>query len=120
MCLGKTNYDICPVNSLLAYHVSRLGTPVPLFVIEDGRYLTRKLFRAQLNTIFQEAGLNAKDYNTHSFRKGAATSAREAGISYSSVQMLGRWKSDACEVYIHIPREELAKFSSQLRSLSPL
>ena len=87
---------------------------VTLFVMEDGQYLTRELFGAQLNTILQEAGLNAKDYNTHSFRIGAATSARKAGISDASIQMLGRWKSDAYKVYIRIPREELTKFSSQL------
>ena len=114
VCLGKTDNDICPVNSLLAYLVRRCGTPGPLFVMEDGQYLTRELFRAQLNTILQEAGLNAKDYNTHSFRIGAATSAREAGISDASIQMLGQWKSDAYKVYIRTPREELAKFSSQL------
>ena len=85
---GKTNNDICLVNSLLAYLIRRRGTPGPLFVMEDGRYLTRELFRAQLNTILQEAGLNAKDYNTHSFRIGAATSAHEAVISDASIQML--------------------------------
>ena len=90
VCLGKTDNDICPVNSLLAYLVRRSGTPGLLFAMEDGQYLTRELFRAQLNTILREAGLNAKDYNTHSFRIGAATSAREAGISDASIQMLGQ------------------------------
>ena len=49
--------------------------------MKNGQYLTRELliFRGQLNTILQEAGLNAKDYNTHSSRIGAATTAREAG-----------------------------------------
>ena len=50
--------------------------------MENGQYLTRELFRGQLNTILQEAGLNAKDYNTHSFRIGAATTAHEAGIVF--------------------------------------
>ena len=89
------------MNSLLAYLVRRRGTPGPLFVMENGQYLTQELFRAQLNTILQEAGLNAKDYNTHSFRIGAATLAREAGISDSSTQMLGQWKSNT-----FIPQEK--------------
>ena len=90
MCLGKTSNDICSVNSLLAYLVRRQGTLAPLFAMEDGQYLTRELFRAQLDTILQEAGLNAKDYNTHSFRIGPVTSACEAGISDSNIQILGR------------------------------
>jgi len=33
-------------------------------------------------------------YNTHSFRIGATTSAKEAGIADTDIKMMGRWKSD--------------------------
>ena len=39
-------------------------------------------------------------YSGHSFRRGAATSAREAGLSDDEIQFLGRWKSDSYKLYI--------------------
>ena len=42
--LGKTNNDICSVNSLFAYLVRRRGTLGPLFVMKNGQYLTLVLF----------------------------------------------------------------------------
>ena len=114
LCLGRTGNAICPVTSLLSYLIIRKGTPGPLFVMENGQYLTRQLFGAHLNSILQEVGQNAKHYNTHSFRIGAATSARESGVSDENIQMLGRWKSDAYKLYIRTPREELAKLSGKL------
>lgn len=114
LCLGRTSNVICPISSLLPYLIIRKGAPGPLFVMENGQYLTQQLFRAQLNSILQEAGLNVKHYNTHSFRIGAATSAHDSGISDANIQMLGRWKSDAYKLYIRTPREDLAKLSGQL------
>ena len=34
-------------------------------------------------------------FNTHSFRNGAATSAKYAGVSDSHLKAFGRWRSDA-------------------------
>ena len=87
--------------------------------MDNGQYLTRQLFGTQLDKILQEAGMNAKLYNTHSFRIGAATSAREAGISDVNIQMLGHWKSDAYKLYIRTPAPYLARFSSQLAGHPP-
>ena len=39
-------------------------------------------------------------YSGHSFRRGAATTAKEAGLSESEIQLLGRWKSDSYGVQI--------------------
>ena len=72
----------------------RKGTPGPLFVMENDQYLTQQLLGAQLDGILQDADLNANHYNTHSFRIGAATSARDSGISDANIQMLGHCKSD--------------------------
>ena len=40
LCLGKTGNIICPITSLLPYLMVRKGTPGPLFVMENGQYLT--------------------------------------------------------------------------------
>ena len=99
---------------MLSYLTVRKGSPGPLFIMENGQFLTRHLFGAQLDSILQEAGQNTKHYNTHSFRIGPATSAHDAGIFDANIEMLGCWKSNAYKSYIHTPTEELAKFSAQL------
>ena len=39
------------------------------------------------------------NYTDHSFRRGAATSARLAGLSEEEIQLLGRWKSNSYRLY---------------------
>ena len=56
----------------------------------------------------------AKGYSTHSFRIGAATVAKEAGISNVHIKMLGHWNSDAYQLYVRTPKEYLARPSRQL------
>ena len=80
--------------------------------MDNGQYLTRQLFGTQLDKILQEAGVNAKLYNTHSFRI-------EAGISDVNIQMLGCWKSDAYKLYIRTPAPHLARVSSRLAGHPP-
>lgn len=43
----------------------------------------------------RQAGIDDQHYSTHSFRIGAATSAKDAGISDVHV-----WKSDAYKLYV--------------------
>ena len=90
----------------LGVHGSKTG---PLLTSE-GRPLTRQLFASSLSAILKKAGLDITNYNTHSCRIGTATSAKEPGISDSQVQMLGRWKSEAFQQYIHTPHDKLAEF----------
>lgn len=112
--LGKTGSPICPVDSLLPYLAVRGNRPGPLFVLSDGRMLTRQLFSTSLNNILDVLGLDRGQYNTHSFRIGVATSAKEAGISDSHIMMLGRWQSNAYLRYIRTPPETLAQLSRTL------
>ena len=93
--LGKTNTDICPVSAILPYLAIRGARLGPLFVLEDGSYLTRQCFATMVSSALKLAGVNDKLYTTHSFQIGAATSAKEAGVSDVHIKMLGRWKSNA-------------------------
>jgi len=118
LCLGRTESAICPVKAILPYLAVRGGTPGPLFIFEDGTPLTRDSFKTLLSTTLRVAGLDDAHYNTHSFRIGAATSAKMAGISDIHIQLLGRWKSSAYQGYIRMPTPVLRKLSKQLVSNS--
>ena len=93
-CLPFIISPICPITAILPFLAVRGNKPGPLFILKDGRMLTRQLFSKSLDNILDKLHLNCDQYNTHSFRIGAATSAKEAGIDDLSIKMLGRWRSD--------------------------
>ena len=69
-----------------------------------------------LADLLTELNMEVKRYNTHSFRIGAATSAKMANIPDTYIKMLGYWRSDIYQHYIKTPPEELAKLSKYLAS----
>ena len=112
--LGRTNNNVCPVTAILPYLALRGNALGPLFMLHDGRLLTRQIFSSILDSLLKELHLNQEDFNTHSFRIGAATSAKAANISDTHIQMLGRWKSNAYKLYIQTPPQQLANLSKVL------
>ena len=76
--------------------------------------LTRQIFATALDNLLTELQLDPGEFNTHSFRIGAATSAKEANISDMHIQMLGRWKSNAYQSYIRTSPSKVAQLSKQL------
>ena len=120
--LGATDETLCPVRGMLPYLALRGGQKGPLFMLKDGRGLTRQLFSTALNNLLEELHMDSGSYNTHSFRIGAATSAKTANIPDTYIKMMGRWKSDSYQRYIKTPPDELAKLSKYLTAgyqLSP-
>ena len=112
--LGRTHSPICPVTAILPFLAVRGNRHAPLFILKDGRMLTRQLFSAFLNDILGKLQMNHSHFNTHSFRIGAATTAKEAGIDDTHIKMMGRWRSDAYQQYIRTPPKQLARFSKAL------
>jgi len=88
--LGKTTRQVCPVDALVCYLAIRGGTPGPLFTLPNNQSLTRATFTTALNKAFQELHIDPCQFSTHSFRIGAATSAKCAGISNTHLKALGR------------------------------
>jgi len=113
--LGATNGMLCPVKTLLPFLAIRPGwANSPLFIFKDGHPLTRQRFCNILSISLSQLGYDSALYNTCSFRIGAATTTSQANIPDSSIQMLGRWKSNAYQAYIKTPPQELAWFSVYL------
>ena len=117
--LGQTEAEVCPVGAVLAFLAIRGALPGPLFTTDNGQYLTRERFAGLLSKTLLAAGVSDKGYTTHSFHIGAATTAKEAGISDVHIKMLGRWKSEAYQLYVRTPRDRLAKLSKQLATAAP-
>ena len=114
VALGSTGADLCLVAALLDYLALRGKSDGPLFRHEDGSPLVRHQFTSAVQQALSSTGLDGSQFNGHSFRIGAATTASAAGIPDATIKLLGRWKSHAFEVYIRTPPKELAKVSQQL------
>jgi len=92
------NRVICPV---INYLNARPNVQGALFCHLNHKYLTRyQVVSVLKNAKFLK--LNPKDFNTHSFRIGAATSFSVLGKSDDEIKKLGRWKSSAFSNYIRI------------------
>jgi integrase len=112
--VGKTGNDLCPVLAMVNYLAKRGSRDGALFAYQDGRFLIRESLVVQIRNALSSSGLDASKYSGHSFRSGAATTALEAGIGDATIQMLGRWRSDAYKRHIKTPKEQLAGFSARL------
>ena len=74
--LGKTNCTVCLVTGILPYLAARGPRPGSLFITSNGTYVTTQFFYSLLLTLLIRIGLPYKYFHTHSFRIGAATSAK--------------------------------------------
>ena len=80
--VGKISSGLCPVSAMLAYLVIRGPQPGPLFMFNNGRYLTRARFVDAVRGALQEAGIECRKYSGYSFRIGAAMTAAARGLSH--------------------------------------
>ena len=112
--LGMTYSILCPVAALLAYLAIRPPTVGPLFIFQEGGSLTRRKLVDHLRAAVSQLGLNTTGYSGHSFRIGAASAAARAGISDSTIQLLGRWKSSAFLAYLRSSKSQLAAASHSM------
>jgi hypothetical protein len=101
-------HPLCPVSAVIqAFQLSQ-GAPGlgPAFIypamhgFESLRY---PRFIKMLRDFLTRLGLNPKQYAGHSFRRGGATFALQAGIPSDIIMQLGDWKSDAYRAYLEVP-----------------
>ena len=115
--LRRTSHAVCPVHALVQYLARQGGTPGPLFLFSDNKSLTKASFSAALNRALKGLQMDPSQFNTHSFRIGAATSAKQAGVSDSHLRVLGRWNSDVYLKYVRLSPQDLAGLSKSLASM---
>lgn len=111
--LGPTGADVCAVRAVTQYLHLRGSNPGPLFMRKDGAPLTRATYSAWLKEIGVRAGLKG-NYSGHSLRIGAATTAAQVGIPDHLIKTLGRWESNAYELYVRTPTQVLDRTISLL------
>ena len=111
--IGRGEFPLCAIRSLLAYLTLRGNAPGPLFLFRDRQPLTRALLTSWLRDILSSSGIKG-NFSSHSFRIGAATVAARNGIPDHQIQALGRWSSSAYLSYIRNPAESLSQLSKQL------
>ena len=115
--VGRTNSSLCPVAAVLKYLTIRGPKAVPLFLFANGKPLTRVRFVERVQLALSLAGVDCSRYSGHSFRCGAATTAANRGIGDTMNKTLGRWQSNAYQLYIKTPRTQLALILRQLTSV---
>ena len=115
--LGNTEARVCPVKALLAYLAVRDAIPGPCFKLENKQGLTWQKFSARLSTTLAMTGALMQGYTTHSFRIGAAPTAKEAGVSDVHIKIPRRWKSGPYQLYAWTPKQSLARLSRQLATV---
>ena len=84
-----------------------------LFRLADGSPLLKEQF---VTSVKEALGYNCADYAGRSFRMRAEITAAAAGVEDSTIQVLGRWSSDALKRYIRLSQEDLAKLSAHMAS----
>ena len=99
--LAPTISPLCPVRALTKlFRLHPKGEDDPLFSRSIGGSFNRQFFIDKIKELLLQAGISTFGFSGHSIRKGAAVSAAANGISKDNIKLLGRWKSDAVDVYI--------------------
>ncbi len=76
--------------------------------------LTRQLFISHVKSVLDSLGYCSKNYNGHSMRIGAATTAHEVRLEDHLIKTLGRWSSDCYTRYIHTSPEVIRQAQREL------
>ena len=103
----------CPVASMRRL-LNRFpaANNTPLFNAGSG--FSRQLVTNMLRNTLHSLGYKG-NYAGHSFRRGAATWAKEMGLTDEEIQILGRWKSYSHRLYIETNSSRILNASKRLQ-----
>ena len=117
--LAATNESTCPVTALRRlFRNDPQPSTSPLFRL--GTAFTRASVIASLKKRLIAAGINDSAYSGHSFRKEAAQHAADHGMLDESIQRLGRWSSNAFQLYLQTSQASLFNLNLSSQKGIPL
>jgi len=117
--LAATNDAACPVEALRKlFLLDPKPLHAPLFAFA-AKTFSAAAFQTALLTKMTNLGLNIAGIKGHSFRKGAAQHAHDAGVLQEQIQALGRWSSEAFRLYFSTPSSVLYAWNRQFQTGLP-
>ena len=100
----------CPVSSLQHALSFTSGAPAHSHAFSyldlphcNRRCMTYRSFVSKLRSCLRSLGVSLDDYAGHSFRRGGASFAFQAGVPIEMIGMLGDWKSNSVLLYLTVP-----------------
>ena len=111
--LGHGQASLCPIAAIMSYLHLRGSSQGPLFIDSTGQPLTRVRLSSFLQSTIAAAGIPGQ-FSGHSFRIGAATMAAQHGIPDHLIKTMGRWTSDAYQLYVRTPVDLILSVSERL------
>ena len=103
--IGCSNTSVCAY-CLMQRYLDQHPDPrpsSPLFIDCNFSVLRKSYFVATTKLAVACEGYDSSQYSGHSFRAGSATDGAAAGFSSWELKMLGRWSSEAYNVYLRDP-----------------
>jgi len=98
-----------------------LGPSEPFCSYPDARGSRRQISVAIISKAVKRAasahGLPTNKFSSHSLRSGGATEMFLGGCSDTTVQLFGRWDSDAYKAYVRIDRFRNMHIASRMMSM---
>ena len=113
--IGCSEQEVCAYCSLVKYLKTRQLSSLndPLFQDPLGNFLNKNTFVSAMRLALAFSGIDPKNYSGHSMRAGSATTAADNLFEDSEIKRLGRWNSNAYEIYLRNPKS-VAKFAKRL------
>ena len=102
---------VTALDHLLAVSPSRQGL---VFHFENRTPLNRRHLNTLIRELATRTGICPRQYSSHSFRIGAASTAAAAGLPDWRIQALGRWSSNCYQRYIRLPDADDHKVAATL------
>ena len=109
-CSGELACAFCSMKDFISTRDPNLS---PLFQDTLGHILTKSYFVSVTRILLASLGLDPSRFSGHSYRAGSATTGADRGFDQWELKMLGRWSSDAYQIYLRNPKL-VSTFSKRL------
>lgn len=115
--IGCSESKVCSYCTMVRYLQTRcvpLTSPNdPLLIDVNGSVLSKTKFVDITRLLLASIGINPQQFSGHSYRAGSATTAGNIKFNEHEIKSLGRWKSNAYELYLRDPTQA-TKFAKRL------